>query len=123
MNSLKELQSLPEISRSKIDAEFGSVDKLFKKLFDLHAEGHYLNKTKPKNYLPKIIEIRDELYRIEDVLDSFGLVGYKIISRVSDDLAEMEISRLVNELKTNLKEFGPSSEEMKGWIKKHFEVV
>jgi hypothetical protein len=123
MDSLKELKKLPEPALQKITEEYGSTDKLFKKIFDLHAESHYLNKSKPKNYLPRIIEIRDELYKVEDKLDSFGLVGYKIITSISDDLAEMEISRLVNELKTNLKEYGPSSDEMKGWIKKHFEVV
>jgi hypothetical protein len=123
MDSLKELQNLPREIKAKIDSEFGTVDNLFKKIFDLHAESHYLSKTKPKNYLPRIIEIRDELYRTEDLLDSFGLVGYKIISRISDDLAEMEISKLVDELKMNLKQYGPSSDEMKGWIKKHFEVV
>ena len=123
MNSLKELKNLPQEVQNKIADQFGSVEKLFKKVFDLHAESHYLNKTRPKNYLPRIIEIRDELYRVEDILDSFGLVGYKIITRISDDLAENEISKLVEELKVNLKQYGPSSDEMKGWIKKHFEVV
>jgi hypothetical protein len=123
MDSLKELKNLPEEKQNKIAAEFGSAEGLFKKIFDLHAESHYLNKKKPKDYLPRIIEIRDELYRVEDKLDEFGLVGYKIITRISDDLAEVEISKLVDELKTNLKQYGPSSDEMKGWIKKHFEVV
>jgi hypothetical protein len=123
MNSLKELKELPQETQQKISVEFGSVEKLFKQVFDLHAESQYLNKIRPENYLPRIIEIRDELYKIEDMLDSFGLAGYKIITSISDELAEMEISKLVNELKTNLKQYGASSEEMKGWIKKHFEVV
>ena len=123
MDSLKELQNLPQETQIKILDEFGGVERLYKKIFDLHAESHYLSKTKPDNYLSKVIEIRDQLYSIEDKLDSFGLVGYKMITNISDDLAEMEISRLVEELKTNLKQYGPSSDEMKGWIKKHFEVV
>src|SRR5690349_11333379 len=116
MDSLKELQSQPQEILDKINAEFGSAYKLYKKIFDLHAESHYLNKTKPVNYLPQVIEVRDELYRIEDILDSFGLVGYKVITRISDDLAEMEISKLVDELRLNLKQNGPSSDEVKGWI-------
>jgi len=123
MDSLKEMQNYPREIQDKINSEFGSVDKLYKKIFDLHAESHFLSKTKPNNYLPRIIEMRDELYRIEDILDSFGLVGYKVITRISDEMAEMEISKLVDELRLNLKQYGPSSDEMKGWIKKHFEVV
>src|SRR5438045_2888809 len=123
MDSLRELKSLPRNVQDQIADEFGSVEKLFKKIFDLHAESHYLNKMRPKNYLPRVIEIRDELYRVEDKLDEFGLVGYKIITRISDDLSEKEISRLASEAKIHLPQFASSSDAMKGWLKKHFEVV
>jgi hypothetical protein len=123
MNSLKEIKSLPAEIQKRIEDEFGGAESLHQKVFELHTESVLLNKTKPKNYLPRIIEIRDELYKIEDKLDGFGLVGYKLISRVSDEIAEIEITKLVDELKINLKQHGSSSEEMKAWIKKHFEVV
>jgi hypothetical protein len=123
MSSLKELKSLPSDIQKRIADEFGGAERLHQKIYDLHAESHLLNKSRPKNYLPRVIEIRDELYRIEDTLDGFGLVGYKLISRVSDEIAEIEITKLVDELKVNLKQHGASSGEMKAWIKKHFEVV
>jgi hypothetical protein len=123
MDSLKELKSPPAEIQQRIAAEFGGAEKLHQKIFDLHSETHLLTKKRPKNYLPRIIEIRDELYKIEDKLDGFGMVGYKLISRVSDEIAEIEITKLVDELKINLKQHGASSNEMKAWIKKHFEVV
>ena len=72
MSGLNLLNQFPEEIKEKIIAEFGSIQDLYKKIFDLYQRQHSLYKIKPLDN-QKVANIDNEIYDIEEKLEELGV--------------------------------------------------
>jgi hypothetical protein len=119
MEGLQILHSLPSDKKEKIEKEFGSIEELYKKVFDNYNEDYKLHRTKPSGYQEQQEKIKNALYDIEDKLDEMELDGHSIITDISSDHGEIIVNKTVKDLDEYLKQYGTTFEKMREWLKKH----
>jgi len=95
MKGLNMLRCLSMEKTTMIDDEFGSLENLYKKIFELHEEDFKLYKSKTYGYLARLEQIRNDLYEIEDRLNEMGIDGFNIVSTISNDQEELMLSKKV----------------------------
>jgi hypothetical protein len=97
----------------------GTLEELYKKVFDYYNKDYNLYKTKPSGYQEKQEQIQCELYDIEDKLDEMELDGHSIITEISSDHGELIINKVVKDIDEYLKPYGTTFEKMREWLKKY----
>lgn len=122
MEGLKILKELPEEIETKIIAEFGTIEKFYKMVFDLYAEDYKIFKVKPAGYKERQAQIKSQIYDIEDKLDAMGVDGHDITTEISNDHTEIIVNRTVTNLDEYLQRFGTNFEEMSVWINTHLNM-
>lgn len=119
MSTLTTLQNLPTDIKSQVDETYGSWQELYAKIYSLSATDYELYKNKPFNYETLRAEIKNELYDIENKLDSFNLDGHSIVTDISSDFTETIVTRTITNLDNYLAQFGTSFEMMKAQLDKY----
>lgn len=122
MEGLKMLTSLPIDIKKSIVQEFGSIETLYKKVFDLNAEDYGLHMNKPKGYQSRQQAINSELLDIEDKLEELGLDGRDVTSEISSDHGEIIVNRRVQDLDNYLRQIGTDYETIKAWLKNSYGI-
>jgi len=119
MQGLIRLKRLPKEIQEKIVAEYGTVERLYQKVFDLNSEEYRLTGTKN----PRIGEIHSELYNIEAKLEEFGINdGSIFITEIASDFGEIIVTRKINDLNKYLAQFGTDFETMQKWLKDNYGI-
>jgi hypothetical protein len=122
MDGLQLLSSLPDDKKNAIANKFGSIDKLYRKIFELNHEDYLLHTKKPNGYKTRQSEIESELFDIEDGLDEIGVDGHDITTEVSSDHGEIIVSKNINDLDKYLKNFGTDYETMRKWMEDNYGI-
>jgi len=119
MEGLNRLLKLPDDIQSQIKRDFGSIAELYKKVFDLNKEEHGLILSKS----PRLIEIRNELYDIEEKLESYGILdGSDITSEIASDYGDIIVTKRIADLNKYLIPLGTDFEKMKKWLKDKYGI-
>ena len=122
MSGLNLLNQFPEEIKEKIIAEFGSIQDLYKKIFDLYQRQHSLYKIKPLDN-QKVANIDNEIYDIEEKLEELGVEdGSDITSEISSDFGEIMVNKEINNLDLYLKQRGTDYETMRSWLKDKYGI-
>lgn len=116
MEGLKQLIELPESVKEQIIQDFGSISGLYQKVFDLNQEEHKLTGTNSS----RLEEIANELFDIEDKLESYGLAdGSDITSDIAADYGEIIVNKRIADLNKYLEPLGTDFEKMQKWLKEN----
>lgn len=118
MDALLKLSLLPEEAKVKISNEFGSVAKLYIKVYDFEKENYYLHKYKPASYKIRQGEIENTFYEIEDKLEKAGLDGNEIVTSIATDFTEVITKKIVRGADDYLEQLGSTYEEMREWLRR-----
>lgn len=119
MQGLKQLLDLPEEIKEQINNDFGSVGNLYRKVFDLNQEEYKLTGSNS----PRLAEISNELYDIEDKLESYGVSdGRDITSDISSDFGDIIVSKRIADLNRFLEPLGTDFETMQKWLKENYDI-
>lgn len=119
MNGLKQLFELPDEIKEQIVSDFGSISRLYQKVFDLNKEESKLTGTDS----PRLDAIAIELFDIEDKLESYGITdGRDITSDIASDYGEIIINKGINDLNKYLEPLGTDFEMMQKWLKENYGV-
>lgn len=119
MNGLNRLLQLPVEIKGKINKEFGSIQNLYQKVFDLNAEEYTLTGSKS----PRLKQIQQEIYDIEDRLEDFGLTdGSDLTIEISSDFGEIIVNKEISKLNEYLAQFGTDFDTMRKWFKDKYEI-
>jgi hypothetical protein len=119
MQGLKQLLDLPDEIKEQIINDFGSVGNLYRKVFDLNQEEYKLT----GNNSPRIAEIQNELYDIEEKLESYGVTdGRDITTDISSDFGDIIVSKRIDDLNRFLQPLGTDFETMQIWLKENYGI-
>ena len=119
MQGLIRLRKLPKEVQDKILSEFGGIEKLYQNVFDLNAESYRL--TGSKN--PRLDEIQNELFDIEDKLEEFGITdGSDFTSEIASDFGDIIVTKRINDLNKYLAQFGTDFATMQKWMKDKYGI-
>jgi hypothetical protein len=114
MEGLETLLNLPAEILEKISEEYGTVFRLYRKIFDLNNEQYKLMGSGS----PRLEEIKNELLDIEDSLEEYGVEdGRDITTEIASDFAEIIVNRRINGLDKYLEQFGTDFNTMRDWLK------
>lgn len=83
--ALEYLNNLPVEAKDGIVQQFGSTENLIISLISLSALDHKVVQEKPEYFEILLMEIRYEIFDIEDKLDELGVNGDYIVSHVITD--------------------------------------
>ncbi len=119
MQGLKQVLDLPEEIKEQINNDFGSAGNLYRKVFDLNQEEYKLIGSNS----PRLAEIKNELYDIEDKLESYGVPdGRDITSDISSDFGDIIVSKRIADLNRFLEPLGTDFETMQIWLKENYGI-
>jgi len=119
MQGLDRLLNLPDNIKTEIENEYGSVQDLYQKIFDLNAEEYSLTGSKS----PRLNKIQTETYDIEEKLEEFGLTdGSDITTEISSDFGEIIVNKRVTALNDYLSKFGTDFDTMRDWLKNKYNI-
>ena len=119
MQGLIRLKKLPKDIQDKIVSEFGSIEGLYQKVFDLNAEEYRLTGTKN----PRIDKIRNEIFDIDDKLEEFGITdGSDFTSEIASDFGNIIVSKKISDLNKYLAQFGTDFDTMQKWLKDKYGI-
>lgn len=119
MQGLKQVLDLPEEIKEQINIDFGSAGNLYRKVFDLNQEEYKLTGSNSS----RLAEIRNELYDIEDKLESYGVPdGRDITSDISSDFGDIIVSKRIADLNRFLEPLGTDFETMQIWLKENYGI-
>lgn len=119
MQGLDRLLNLPENIKTEIENEYGSVQDLYQKIFDLNAEEYSLTGSNS----PRLSAIQTETYNIEDKLEEFGLTdGSDITTEISSDFGEIIVNKRITKLNDYLSQFGTDFDTMREWLKNKYNI-
>jgi hypothetical protein len=122
MSGLNFLSQFPEEVKEKIIVEFGSIQNLYKKIFDLYQRQHSLYRIKPIDN-QAVANIDNEIYEIEEKLEELGVEdGSDITSEISSDFGEIIVKKENNTLDLYFKERGTDYETMRSWLKDEYGI-
>lgn len=119
MSAITILQNLPTDIKSQIDVTYGSWQELYVKIYSLSATNYELFKNKPLNYKFLRTEIENQLYEIENKLDSFNIDGQSIVTDISGDFTQTIVTSTIINLDNYLAQFGTSFNIMKDQLDKY----
>ena len=94
MEVVKEYNTVAGRNHKRISEEFGSVHKLYKKIFDLYREDAQLY-YESSLLNARMKQIQNELFEIEDKLNAIGINGIEIMGGIMKD--EEESARQKND--------------------------
>lgn len=119
MQGLKQLLELPDDIKQQIVNDFGSIGHLYRKVFDLNQEELKLTGSKS----PRLKEIENELFDIEDMLESYGDIdGRDITSEIASDFGEIVVGKKIADLNEFLQPLGTDFSTMQKWLKDNFGI-
>lgn len=123
MVGLSFLQKLPIEIKTKINSEFGSIEELYKLIFNLHSNDYKLFISKPSGFENERQKIKQELYQIEDKLESFGITdGSDITNEIMADHGEIIVNKHVQKLDNYLSQFGTDFKTVREWMKRNYGI-
>lgn len=122
MEGLSYLLSISEEQKEKINSEFGSIENLYKQVFELSNDEYTLFTSKPIKYQQKIQIIKNKLDDIESKLDEIGLDGQDITSEISNDHSEIIVERHITILDKELNKFGTDFMTIRQWLKDNYKI-
>lgn len=122
MQGLKNLNDLSQEQKDAISKEFGSVEGLYRKVFDLTSEDYDLSTKKPENCEERKNKIAEELYDIEEKLDEMNISGDMIVSDISSDFGDIIVKRQIENLDNYLRSFGTNFENIRNWLRNNYNI-
>ncbi len=88
----------------------------------MHNKDYRLHTTKPNGNQARQEEIENELFDIQDQLESLGLDGHDITTAISSDHGDIIVSRHVQNLVNYLRQLGTDFEIMRKWMKETYGI-
>lgn len=105
MNGLRFIENYPSDIREKIENVFESVENLYETVFNLIVEDYNSYQMMPRND-QKILEVQNQLFDIEEILDEFAIEGIDVITEVRNDYDEILMNKDINLFNEYLKDMG-----------------
>ena len=113
------LSNLNNTIKDKIKMEYGSIENLYKQVFELYTKDFKLHMTSPKDN-KQINVIKGEIYKIDEKLEEFGIQdGSEITLEIGNDHNEIVLNNEITKLDNLLKAHGSDYPTMREWIKKN----
>jgi translation elongation factor EF-1beta len=121
MKGFELLQSLSNEIKKQICQEYKSIECFYQYVFDLNVQHFNLFMKKPEGYTEQIDKIKNELYDIDEKLESFGITeGDYITNEIGGDCNEIIAGKYIVTLENDLrKNFGTSYETMRVWLREN----
>ena len=118
------LKELSKEFQDKIDTEFGSIEKLYKLVFDFNNSMYvlFLKREVNLNYSTQNQSIENKIYEIENKLNDFGVDGDFITREIRNDFGEIIVKQNINALNKELEPYGTNFNEMRNWMKNKFGI-
>jgi hypothetical protein len=122
MTGLNYLSQLPESIKSKIVIDFGSLQDLYLKIFDLSKKDYELFIKKPKGFEQVREEIQNLFYDIEDKLDSYEIDGSELVTEIRSDFTEIIVNKRIQDLNDYLKQFGTDYDTLREILRRDYGI-
>lgn len=119
MQGLNHLLNLPAGIKQQIVTDFGNISNLYKKVFDLNQEELKLTGSKS----PRLQDIKNELFDIEDKLESYGVTDSReITTKIASDFGEIVVGNKIVNLNKFLQPLGTDFATMQKWLKDNYGI-
>jgi hypothetical protein len=118
MEGLNRLHSLPDEVKSRIVEKYGSLEDLYKKIWNLDATLYSLAGNTAAAQEKAVIET--QLYKIDDELEELG--AEDIVTDVRADFGDVIVEKNISALNEHLAQYGTDFPTMQQWLKDNYGV-
>jgi len=86
MQGLELLKKLPEKTQQAIISKYGSLESYYQHVYKLYQSDRHWFSNKTQEAKIKRQEIQNQLFDLEDELETFGLIdGHAVLTEISSD--------------------------------------
>lgn len=111
MEGIKSLESLPEQVKDSIGKEFGSLNELYRRIFDINHSERMAHRQRDQK---AISACEQELLDIEDKLEELGAEdGRDITTAIASDYGDLVVKETIDNLNKHLARQGTNFESMR----------
>ena len=99
MQGLELLNKLPETTQKAIISKYGSLKNYYQHVYKLYQADRYWFSNKTDVAKTKRQEIQNQLFDLEDELETFGLTdGHAVLTEISSDHGEEVLDDFLKKL-------------------------
>ncbi|WP_422102503.1 hypothetical protein [Vreelandella sp.] len=116
MQGIESLGNLPEQVKDRIGKEFGSLNDLYRRIFNINHSEHMAHRQRDQK---AISAYEQELLDIEDKLEELGAEdGRDITTAIASDYGDLVVKETIEKLNEHLARQGTDFESMREYLRK-----